>query len=321
MNTQSRIALTGLLIVLGACSANEGQQPESVDINTTPLTLDEATESLTRISELQQVNPADPVALEALALVEARLDELNHLVARIEPEPGHIVSFYESTPGIIGIGERGPAGSKPVIAAEMIRGLSVTELYLELSGREAPAALRQAAERSLSAADAEAARRDIGLSDGRGTLETDALLPTPAAHDGVASARQALTAADAAWYRDNGCFKTGDARACLPDWAGGGYSEYYTKTSFINVAPFQGDWVQVRLKYSGTVTFTTSVNNGEWHQFWAHSSKESNCCTENYDYNRRTHRWDILQASNDRFHWSYSNKWTCVDWVACNAWP
>jgi hypothetical protein len=124
----------------------------------------------------------------------------------------------------------------------------------------------------------------------------------------------------------DGCYKSGDSHACLPNWANGGWAEYNTKTSFFQVAPYSGGTVYVQFKYGGTTLSLVPVFQGQWWTSWAWSSKHTNnCCflcgcgsTEDYDIG--DHRWDLVEASGKEFHWSYAARWNCND-DTCNNTP
>jgi len=306
----------------GAATEETSSAPEA-DIDVAPQTFDAATASLTQIAALQAKDPSSQRARDALRQVEARLDVLNHLVARVETSPGHVVSFYEGVPGMVSVAEKGPRGNARVLAGPDMQKNPV-EVYRTLAGgAEPPAALLQAQARAVAAENApvaetapDAAQLFAANEEGFGTNGL-----TLASSD-TAKVTSALTADDGPWFQDNGCFKHGDARGCLPNWANGGYAQYNAKTSFLTIAPYSGDWVQVRWQYKGTTIFTDTVYVGQWNDYYGYSAGAS-CATCGY-YVRQVqkHRWDILQASGDGFHWSYSFKWasSCID-QECDAFP
>ena len=138
------------------------------------------------------------------------------------------------------------------------------------------------------------------------------------------TATSALTAADGQYWRDWGCFVHGagyaDVAGCYPNWANGGYGQANTRTSFFVVAPFAGDAVSVRTQYQGKTQFQDPAFVGEWDGWWYHSSINTSRVT-GPEYNIKTHRWDILQATGDQFHWSVAFKWNCSGTWACDQWP
>ena len=127
-----------------------------------------------------------------------------------------------------------------------------------------------------------------------------------------------LTAADGPWFADNYCFQFQagtDLYGCHPNWWNGAWTQWKTRVSQIFVAPYSGDWVNVRMQYSSITKFTDVVFNGQFYGAWYHSASSGG------EYLLRTHRWDVLQATNDGFHFSYGYSWSCVTVTLCNWWP
>jgi hypothetical protein len=304
----------GLALGIGGCGGVTGSGNDEINVN--PLTQEEATESLQRINE----RPGDPEAQRALQQLRPALDRLNGLLARVEPEAGRIVSFYEPSPGDIMISERGPMDGRRLLPSTESDGQSVVDLYRRLAGTEPPAALIAAQGR----AQVTTATGDSGSSAAEEVTASASATREPAAENGgTARVTSALTADDGAYFRDHGCFVFGagygDSTGCFPNWSGGGYAQGTTKTSFFTVAPFSGDGVSVRMQYSGSTKFQDPVFVGDWLSWSYHSSTHNTVNGPQYDI--RTHRWDILQASVDGFHWSYAFKWNCSGTYACNEWP
>lgn len=331
-NTFRRHASLALALGLFACSGAPAEgdaetvQVETINLN--PQSLDEATDSMTIITRRLELNPQDSEALQALDALRPVLDRLNHLVARIEPVPGRVVSFYEPSPGMIGISELGPQEGERLLSPSDAK-VSPLELYRRLTRAEPPARLVEAYERALQGEFSEARSELSGGAERMGSLASEPRLDRavpPAAAEGARSVQQRLTAADGPWWAANACFTQGNFRGCNPNWGGGGYATANTKTSFFEIAPYSGDFLQVRFRYESSTKFTDAVFPGQWLGWWWHSSLESWPCgfliaCGYQDYNIKNHRWDILQASNDGFHWTYSFKWTCGNTVSCDAWP
>jgi hypothetical protein len=302
-------------------SAEEATNGNAVDVNTNPLSLEEAGESLTLIDELLAQDPEDAEALAALEEIRFRLDELNHLVARVELSPGRLVSFYETDPGIIGISETGPAGSESVLRTNEMHWSSPVDLYEQLAQAEAPPALVAAYQRQLRAEFAEGDSTHSAGAFGSSVID-DGVEPFAAEQptsDRIRSTQQALTASDGPWYAENGCYHSGNVWQCMPNWGGGGYAQYNSKTSFVNVAPYSGDVVSVRFRIDGSTKFLDPVFPGQWRSWWWHSSRTYG--PRGWDYKIQQHRWDILNASGDGFHWSFSFKWGCLNAYYCDLVP
>lgn len=308
-----------------ACAAVAGCSAapldEDVHVDTNPATLEEARTALDRIDELQHQNPE--LANRLLAELKPRLDELNGLVARVEVAPQHFVSFYETQPGVLGISERAPKGTASALRSVDL-SLAPAELYRRLAkGADAPAALIAAHERAVAAKRvAEALHAD----DHPASIDVAASVPEDlVSRSDAGQVQQALTEADGRWWRDNVCFKGGDFRGCFPNWGGHGYAKANAKTSFFQVAPYSGNFVTVQFMYEGSPKFADAIFPGEHGSWWWHSDSYSDCCIicacGTYDYNRRAHRWDILNGQGDGYHWTHAFRWTCDGDFACARSP
>jgi hypothetical protein len=308
------VFLSVSLSLLGACAQSD--PPESQPIDVHPASLEAARASIAQIEALLRENPADARALAAQRELVPALDQLNHLVARVEAKPGHVVSFYETEPGVIGVAENGPRGEARVLSDADLAAPSMVELYQKLSGgAAAPASLFAAEEREKAAAEGEHTQ-----AQGGAIASTDANV-RPAGDDAdarrsddIASQSSALTYGDGPWYAANGCYHGGDARGCLPNWSNGGYVDYYTKTSFFQMAPYRGT-VYVQFQYEGSTRFIDPVFEGGWSSWWWHSSSHWTCCffcaCGTTDYDIKHHRWDVLEAGGKGYHWSWETRWSC----------
>jgi hypothetical protein len=324
INVVSAVLSLGVAsLALSACSSDTNSEaPSSAELNLNPKTLDEAAQTLTELDALQKVDSERVRA--ALVELRPRLDALNHLVARVEVKPGHFISFYEPEPGMIGISEQGPAGEAPLLGGNDLRDNTAVQLYQRFAAdAPVPEALLRAQERDVAARVSEVpADNDSALGKDFAVSEMQA--PTTDAA-GIARQQQSLTGADGPWWAANVCYDTGDFRGCYPNWANGGYAYASAKTSFFQVAPYSGDLVSVRFQYEGSTRFTDPVFNGGWGSWWWHSDSFWDCCgicaCGTRDYNRRSHRWDILNASGDAFHWTFSFKWSCGNTLSCDQSP
>lgn len=305
------IAIT-LSTGLAACANTTDLEP----LNLEPSTLEEAELVLGELDARLVENPNDPEALESMRALQPTLDALNGLVARLEPEPGHVVSFYEYAPGAIGIQETHPDGTRPLIADRPeLAGLPADDVYRELSGEDdVPNALL------------EASRREVA-SD----VAPPAELPGPSGPEGLESdvgVTRAALGSNGAYFRDNYCFTQGDVRLCYPNWANGGYAQSITRTSFFTIAPYSGH-VSLRFMYEGVTRFVQPVYQGEVQSHWMRSAQPQNCMPNPWPWTGEFcfpetllawHRWDILYASGDSFHWTYAARWSC-DYQTCDYWP
>jgi hypothetical protein len=304
-------ALLATLCAAAACGsppASESEAPAPID--THPATFEAARASLDRIKALQQTDPNDPVAAQAEHDIQASLDALNHLVARVEPQTGHVVSFYESTPGVIGVSESGPVGDKSLLAD--LHESSMLDLYRKVAGAEPPAALLDAALRAKPTA-----YDPTALHLAAGPVSGSTSQPWQPAPPGKAKAMFE----SGQQYAANGCYSMGDVHACLPTWWNGGWAESNTKSSFINVASLTGT-IYVQGKYQGQVVNVDPVFANQW-LYWYRSS--GTYCVETQggnvdgwecieaDYYITDQRWDILYATNQEFDWSYEFRWSCYD--------
>ena len=178
--------------------------------------------------------------------MQARLDQLNHLVARTEPQPGRFVSFYQADDGSVVVSESGPRDGKQLLAAADVQGVSIVDLYRRLAKAEPPIALVQAAEKTV-------AQDPVTL----GELEqASPLSGAPAtAPDGITTVKSGLTEADGPWYLQNGCYGSGEFggqyTGCRANQTGEiAWAEANAKTSFFNVAIVRLSSATVRLKIS-----------------------------------------------------------------------
>jgi len=311
MKRTMMFAMVSLTMV--GCSA--APQAESEELNVNPASLSEATESLASIEHLMRAQADDPRALDALKKLQPHLDELNHLVARVETRPGHVVSFYESEPGVIGVVEAGPSGEQRVLSPSDLEQAPVP-LYERLSGgAKAPKALVQADARARLGVD----QHDAELKPGLVSRSDEVAHETA----DVASTAQALTAGDGQWFRDNVCFKTGDFRECHPNRSNGAWFEYNTRTSFMILAPYYAPtFINVNLKYQGVQRFLYPVYQGETLSFaWYSGINGCGFFSCNQNNVVANHRWDLLNAAGKSYHWTIAAKWGCSNPTACQAWP
>jgi hypothetical protein len=299
--------------VLPGCGATPPEQTSQGDeINVTPANFDEAKISLARIADLERSNPEDPRVLAALQAIQPSLDALNHLVARVEPKTGHVVSFYESAPGVIGVSESAPVHSERILTD--VEVTSFVALYRQLSGNgEPPAALVQAEARGRTARMS----TPLGNAALGGLVEASAAgqSPPPAAagalggQEHVGTTSEALTAGDGAYYVQN-CYEGGDAHGCFPDWWNGGWADARTKTSWINVAAITGT-VYMQGTYEGTIVNIDPVLKGQWLYWYRESGTYKTDAYTWYDWYVTEQRWDILYATGQEFDWSYEFRWSC----------
>jgi hypothetical protein len=319
-NRMATTAILTLVVGVGCDGAHEPGAGALEDLDVSALTFDDVGPVFETISQQRQARPDDPIVRAAMQRLQTRLDELNHLVARVTTDSGHVVDFYEPSPGAIAFSESGPAGDLTrVLGDPETANLPVLDLYRRLAKQEPPQALIDASTRT-PLTDQRPQTADLGepvassAIDGRAT----------AGADGVEQAVSPLTAADGIWYRvhGNGCFSDSvDFNVCRPNWANGGFASTVTKTSFFNIAPFAGNGVLVRMNYSNEGhLFAIGVFNGEWRFFGARSSTYYDILQGGWDYVQRTHRYDILNATGDQFHWSAAFKWRC-ELHACDSEP
>lgn len=320
MITENR-NMMGLLLKGGlalALAGLAGCAVGSEDINVAPASLDEAEESLRQIDEILEADPQDADAREALRMLQPRLDALNNLVARVAINDTHTVSFYEVAPGVIGVAESAPAGEPRLLTDDDVIDVPVVEIYEGLTGTPAPEALvlAQAREDAQAALEPDASLTTIEPEVG--TLPADTL---PANAFGMGVAQQALTGGHGQYFRDNYCFTGGEFRGCYPNHHSNRFAQASTKTSFFTVAPYVGT-ISVRFKYSGTTRFTTPVYSGEVRSYWWRSSSHDPSWPpfSPRRYNNRTHRWEIIHASNNHFHWTHAFRWNC-GYADCDGWP
>lgn len=271
-------------------------------IDVEPTTHEGAAASLKQINALLDADPADARALAALAAIQPKLDQLNHVVARVNVAPGHEVSFYETQPGVILTSESRPLGAPRALDLRTLAAGSVADVYLRLAGADAPV--------PKALADAQARAKDRAVTTPGGPSEKPAL-PLAAADDGAVTP---LTSSDGAWWTSNVCYGSeADTKWCLPNWANGAYAQAQSKTSSAALAPYSGN-VVLRAQYDGSTTFTQNVLQNAVREAWLNSSWSYDCgifaCSD-WDFDQELHRWDALDASGDSFHWAAGFNWSC----------
>jgi hypothetical protein len=296
---------------LPGCGQGPTGTEQTAEINVHPTSFEEAKESIEQIAALQRKDPQDARALSALQAILPSLDALNHLVARVQPKTGHVVSFYESAPGAISVSESGPIGEVPVLAG-LGEQTAVDGLYRKLTrGAEPPTALVEAVKRAAAPAS------DSHSAEATGLVGANSPSDGPREHTGTVS--QGLTTSDGQWYTANGCYHSGEAQGCLPDWWNGGWAEANTKTSFINVAALTGT-VYLQGSYQGVVVSVGPIFDGQWLYFWRQSGLT--CVATGKpggfyhpcwwkDYAITDQRWDIIGSTGQEFDWSYEYRWNC----------
>lgn len=317
------LLLTLALPQLFACDpATPGDEPEAADdadaadlalaapIDVEPATHDDASAALAQIDALLSDDPEDARALAALAAIQPRLDELNHLVARVSVAPGHEVSFYEARPGVIFTSESRPLGAARAVDTGTLAAGTVADLYVRLAGDDA------AVPEALVAAQARAKDRVAAAPAGDPRQLARPLALSASADEPTA---EPLTSADGPWWSANVCYGSeADSKWCLPNWGGGAWAQQNAKTSASAVAPFAGN-VVLRAQLGGSSVFTENVLQGNVREAWLNSSWDWDCgifaCSD-WDFDVQSHRWDVLDASGDQFHWAAGFNWSCYgsDW-------
>ena len=312
--------LTTLALTAGACavqtSSGEGEgttaavAPASA-FNTRPASLEEAKTSIEAIEAALRANPNDASALAAQKALEPRLDELNHLVARVEPKAGHVVSFFQTGGGSIVVKEAQPRGEPSLLDGEMMKEPTLASLYRRLSGgSEAPAELVQA--------DA----HRVGTLQEALTPGLASSLPEPAPAARLGGISTDLGPGDWFNWQNNYCYKGGDFHSCQSNWWNGGSYNFNAKSSFFQIAPVAGGTFYVQFAYNGTPNFLDPVNQGGYYHWWAFSSWHTDgcpwlvACDPPTHYDIGNHAWTIVSASNKEFDWSTEFRWNC-DWVDC----
>jgi hypothetical protein len=322
VNHRSTLSILAATL-LAAC--NQSAAPDNEELDVQPATLEAAAATAAHIGRLQKADPNDPRALDAIHRMQPRLDQLNHLVARVELEPGHAVSFYETAPGVIGVTERGHRGQARALLPEDV-GADPLETFARLAkGAAAPAPLAAAAERRAEVTVPFDDPAVTALRAGEGSHAELSSLDAPMSTDGVTRASSALTAADGQWFAQNGCMQHGDFHLCMPNVSGNVFADFNTKTSFWTVAPFAGSTVFVQLQYNNTQQgFIDPVFVGDWEFFQWFSGRHKTCCglcvCASKDYDVARHRWDLINGASSSFHWSFAARWNCLD-HDCESWP
>ncbi|NOJ83414.1 hypothetical protein [Myxococcus xanthus] len=291
------------------CSDSLGEEQTPIELN--PSSLTEAQLSLQRIDKLYESNPV--AALEAKQQLRPRLDEINHLIARVEMAPEHHVEFYDSGGGGLLIMERGPAENGHILRDEDVAGHSAVELYRRLTGGSTPPEALVRAE-SLSEAH-----------DGSHIMPArDEMVANPESSEGFApDVTQSWTGADGQQWRDAACFKAGEFFGCFPNSTGHGWAHASAKTSFFRLGPYRGS-VRLQASYNGGAWGSWVFFAGESVQYWQRSASYWACpwyeACGVQEYYIRQHRWDVLDADGDGYHFSHAFRSNC-SWISCDNAP
>ncbi|WP_284667857.1 hypothetical protein [Myxococcus sp. SDU36] len=299
-----------LAVALGVsgCGDSFGEDSTSIDIN--PSSLAEAQLSLQRIDQLYESNPV--AALDARQRLGPKLDEINHLVARVEVAPEHFVEFYELGAGGLLVMERGPVENGHVLRDEDVAGRPAVELYRRLTGGATPPdALVRAASPSEAPAGSHVSARDEAVAK----LESS---------EGFApDVTQSWTGADGQLWRDTACFKAGEFFGCHPNITGHGWAHSPAKTSFVRLGPYRGS-VRLQASYDGAPWGSWVFFAGESVQYWQHSASYWACpwwqACGVQEYYIREHRWDVLDADGDGYHFTHAFRNNCT-WISCDSAP
>jgi hypothetical protein len=299
--------------LLAACGAPPGDSSEEhsappATIDSHPATIEDAKITATMLEQRLAADPQDSEALAAQGPFHARLDELDHLVARIEPRAGYVVSFFETGSGAFAVEE-----TLPKDAPSLMVGLDMSSpatVYRALTGKAAPAALTTIESQHGDATAAE-------LTPG----------PALASGDDEPSSRIHAEGSNSAQFT---CFSGGDFYTCQTPWAGGGSWNKNAKTSFFQIYPFgspysTGAALYVQMSLSSGGGFLVPVTAGTVTHLWATSPTvvHETCflgiiCNSYTDYQINNHNWVLLDAAGVTFDWSTEFRWNC-DYQACNT--
>ncbi|NNB87604.1 hypothetical protein [Corallococcus exiguus] len=310
-----------LSVLLIAAMAFPGCNEDAAPVELNPSSLTEAQRSLQQIDQLYESDPA--AALDAGQRLRPKLDELNHLITRVETSPNHYVEFYDLQPGGILLAERGPAGDGRILSESGIADHSAVELYRQLTGGATPPEALVKAERLVTPPDdAHVLARDEAdpnlKSSGAFALDRGAQRG-----DGLASVTQSLGSGDGVVFRDQYCFKAGDFFNCLPNITGDTWASANSKSSFTRLAPYRGS-MRMQVSYDNAVKGAWATFAGEEWSFRQLSGTYYPCpvwqACGTQEYYLRTHRWDVLDAAGDGYHFSYAFRSSC-SWIGCDNPP
>jgi len=305
-------ALAAVCLALAGCGEPGAPEEGGDDVakelsraNLIPADLAEAADELTRLDSLMTRSRQDPRVGEAIRSLAGSVERLNGLVERIDIGKDHSVSFYAGADGAVSIAERAPKGAPSVVEPLLQRGPSFAQLFKGLApGRPLPAALTSIDEEArFAATPGQSVESEAGGTAGRAGAAD--LRPDS---ESIGVTRQALTAAQGEWFRDNRCPHWGTYPYCYPYWGDGGYyrARYFTSSNFV-IAPFSGYVVSVKPLWNGKVQAVLPVFVGEDHHYWQRGKLYYDCpflspnCR--YKYYSGEHRWQIDDAIGDGFHW------------------
>ncbi len=202
-------------------------------------------------------------------------------IASVALDNGNQIEFYEPSPGVLLVSELGTAGVAPLATSQR----NPVELYRELApGAPVPAALLAAQERSERLPPGAAPKLTAGAA------EPSMVAPPPAASfiDNLGC--------DDAWFNTNFCPNGTDWQLCLLNQWNGAYA-YRSSVDWVRhaVCADVGD-VTLRVAMGDGAGGSWSVPQGSYRTFtW-----RDTCVFGCNEYSRG----EVLNASNDRFHYS-----------------
>lgn len=226
-----------------------------------------------------------PVASAIVRSNETAEKQFN-LLARVELRPDEIVEFYEPSPGMVVISGAGTSAS---MAAPNKMPQSPAEVWRRAaSGREMPAALREAIERGEK-------RKQIRYEDNP---------RNPGKWGGGSPARDYTRSAgycDAAYHHEyGGCGSGYDFMVCLNNWWDGAFAYHHeAQFTWTHVCPATGR-VTLRVR-------SNEIDGGLWtvdqhHIRYFHYDQPS--CSSPFD-DCPFMRADVEQATGVRFHFEF----------------
>jgi hypothetical protein len=312
--TKSTAGITTILlgaIFLGACSSAPTESEATTGagaLDTHPATIEDAKATAALLEERLAANPNDSETLAAQGAFHARLDELDRLVARIEPRAGHVVSFFDVGNGAVAIEETRPKDEPSVMAG--LETSSPADVYRVLAGKEAPAAFAAFEPRLEGAKPAELAPGPAATSEEieGSRAHAEGLIGFPLG--------PAFT-----------CFTGGDFHSCQVPWSNGGYWDKNSKTSFFEILPLAPLYVSFTLSTGGGFFLSLAPNTVT--NLWGYSPsyRTTTCsgniftgttCVTTQDYDIVNHDWEIVNATGVTFDWSTEFRWNC-SYTACNT--
>lgn len=223
-------------------------------------------------------------------------DNERGVLARVEVEPAHLITFYETAPGVVLVVERRRSSQEPILQGEAVDPL---EVYGSIRpSEEIPQALLDASGRAMALKAAEPASNEQGLervAGGGRSAQTASVSDVHEREDGLGVSQQAFTSDSSGNIfinNTNSCSWANVWSTCRIHWGGGFFCSTTATREFYAVDHYAGDGVTVRVTQGGTSISDFFLPAGFADTYYGTVNPGPNM----------VRRLDVLNAAGDSFH-------------------